>query len=75
MEVGHAPGIRVVPSDPLCVVGNPDKIQQELMKMGDRLSAVVMAVMMESMLMQRLVKLATELMEPIPAIDVLALDL
>ena len=43
--------------------------------MGGRLSAVVMAVMTESMLMQRLVKLTTKLIEPIWAKDVFALDM
>ena len=32
MEVGHAPGVRVVTAYPFCVVGNLDKIQQELMQ-------------------------------------------
>ena len=75
MEVGHAPGVRVMPAYPFCVVGNPDKFNMNCCKMGGGLSPVVMAVMMESMLMQRLVKSTTKLMEPIQAIDVLALDL
>jgi hypothetical protein len=51
------------------------KFNKNWRKLGGGLSAVVMAVMMESMLMPRLVKLTTKLLEPIQATDVLALDL
>ena len=36
MEVGRAPGVRVMPAYPFCVVGNPDKIRQELSQNGWR---------------------------------------
>ena len=49
------------------------KFNQNWRQMGDGQSATVMAVMIELMLMQRLEKSTTKLMEPIQVMDVLAL--
>ena len=66
----------VIPMSPLGVIDESDEFHQELMEDGQQaVSGVVMAVIMESMLIQRLEKSRMNVIVPMQAKEVFALDL